>query len=268
MYADGSGLTQLTHSIASRKRALSPNWSPDGTQIAFQGADVPDAGTDLFVMDADGTNAVRLTRGMDPGPPAWSPDGTRIAFCLAEGGDWASIYTINVDGTNLTRLTWGDDASGDPAWSPDGTRIAFTQWISVDPGDTPIETYYAIWVMNADGSHIVHLTDPAGLFVSGPAWSPDGTQIAFACEQPEGGREICVIDIDGANRRQLPMPTESHPCRRMGHPTWSPDSQFIAFECEEDTDTIFIWTMNADGSNVVRLTEGYQPAWQSGRNTE
>lgn len=261
MYADGSGLTQITHTAVTRKSALSPSWSSNGTQIAFIGTDAWGAEGDLYVIDVDGTNIVRLTTDFSPGPPAWSPNGNRIAFSSAEGRNGSSIYLINVDGTGLTRLTWGEDGEGDPAWSPDGARIAFGRLVNIDPGAGPLETYYAIHVMNADGSHIVQLTD-FGLLVRDPAWSPDGTQIAFTCKQPDKRYKICVMNADGSNRRQLPAPTEPNPCQRMIHPTWSPDGQYIAFECKESVDATYIYVMNADGSGIVRLIKGRHPAWQ------
>jgi dipeptidyl aminopeptidase/acylaminoacyl peptidase len=85
-----------------------PAWSPDGQRIAFvtRGS--------LWVADADGTDAGRLTGSADQ--PAWSPNGRRLAFTRA-----GSIWTIRVDGLDERRLA----AGAHPAWSPDGSRLAF-----------------------------------------------------------------------------------------------------------------------------------------------
>ena len=85
----------------------------------------------------------------------------RIAF-----DNFDDVWTIDADGTDLTRLTHSPAFEFDPSWSPDGTQIAYRS----DRGDES-----EIWVMNADGTGQRRLT--AGL---SPAWSPDGSSIAYA----------------------------------------------------------------------------------------
>src|SRR5437868_5015135 len=108
-------------------------------------------------------------------PPASAPRVTgKIAFSSTRNGYSTSvsdIYAVNIDGTDVTRLTANTAGADDisPAWSPDGSRIAFTV---IRSGDAP-----SIYVMNPDGSNRTRLTSSGYDYL--PAWSPDGTKIAF-----------------------------------------------------------------------------------------
>ena len=97
------------------------------------------------------------------GTPAAIERG-KIAFVSSRDGN-PEIYTINTNGTNLTRLTNDPAVDDEPAWSPDGRRIAFVR-------------NREIYVMNADGSNVVR-TFSAG-FAQSPSWSPDGTKIVYS----------------------------------------------------------------------------------------
>ena len=224
-----------------------PVWSPDGTKIAFESD--RDGDYEIYVMNADGTNPVQLTRrgARDFGPARWSPDGTKIAFASEPAGH-TEIYVVNADGTGLVRLTQSDGHDGAPAWSPDGTKIAFE---SNRDGD------YEIYVMDADGTNLVRLTRGDGGGGS-PAWSPDGTKIAFTSART-GEAKIYVMDADGTNLVRL---TQSD-----GHDqslAWSPDGAKIAF-ISYRTRGFEIYVMNADGTNLVELTQnaggGESPVW-------
>jgi TolB protein len=121
---------------------------------------------------------------------------------------------------------------------------------------------YAIYEMNANGRAQHRLTEadtdvskPEGLFFQvEPAWSPDGTQIAFASGR-SGSLDIYVMSADGTGTVRLTTTREDD-----SHPTWSADGEEIAFARTQD-----IYVMNADGSGVRRISdpgaEETEPAW-------
>jgi Tol biopolymer transport system component len=159
MASDGSDARRLTWWEDASD--WSPSWSPDGTRLAF--ASKRDGNWEIYVMDRDGGNLVRLTdHPADDTNPAWSPDGGRIAFESTRAG-YTDLYVMSVTGgeaMNLTDLTWATDLG--PTWSPDGGRIAF---YSDRDGE------WDIYVMASDGSDVVKLTGDDSSDQE-PAWRP------------------------------------------------------------------------------------------------
>jgi len=102
---DGTGFVRLTSDNSSSDTA--PAWSPDGTRIAFV-RDAPQMRREIDVVPVAGGTATRLTDGFDP---SWSRDGTKVVFADSSG-----LYTINLDGSQRTRLTTGLHSA--PAWRP------------------------------------------------------------------------------------------------------------------------------------------------------
>jgi Tol biopolymer transport system component len=153
MDADGTDQTRLTTTVGFD---AVPDWSPDGTKIAF--ASDRDAFDDIWVMDADGTDPVRLTTGnrIDERPD-WSPDGTRIAFSRD-----GNIWTMDADGTDLTEVTSNRRFEFAPTFSPDGTMIAFNR----EAKDGRI----GVWLMATDGTARIQQT--FGKLDFFPDWQP------------------------------------------------------------------------------------------------
>src|SRR5439155_28596 len=141
-----------------------------------------DGSYQIYVMDADGSAATRLTSL--PGQnsePSWAPDGRHIAFVSSQDGH-SEIYVMNADGSAQTKLT-SDPADYTPRWSPDGLHIAF----GCNRGGGNLD----ICGMAPDGSAETALTSAAGSN-SQPSWSPDAQQIAFTSTR-DGNSEIYVI---------------------------------------------------------------------------
>jgi Tol biopolymer transport system component len=159
MRPDGSDVQRLTWWEDASD--LSPTWSPDGSRLAF--ASKRDGNWEIYTMDRDGSNLVRLTDDpADDDNPAWSPDGSRIAFSSTRDG-FAEIYVMPVGGgqaVNVSNAPFSTEHG--PTWSPDGGRIAF---YSDRDGE------WDIYVMASDGSDVVKLTgDTSNDQV--PAWRP------------------------------------------------------------------------------------------------
>lgn len=242
---DGSSIARLSN---ARGESVSPVFSPDGRRIAF--ASDRDGTAQIYIMDADGSHVTRLTG--PPGTsayPAFSPDGTRIAFMSDPGGSmkiygpkWAflpllreaiQIYMMNVDGSNVTRLTNLPGANLFPTFSPDGTKIAFVSQ-SVDTADI-------IHVMNVDGSNVIRLTTtPEGSF--SPTFSPDGRKIAFTSLRDD---QIYLVNADGTNVARLANLAEG-----ANELAFSRDGTKIVFASSHGQ----IYVMNADGTRATRLT--------------
>jgi Tol biopolymer transport system component len=162
MQVDGSYLKRLTNDPSDD---WSPEWSPDGTRIAFLSrrgeymmGPTPEGKCGLasgcgypktYTMKSDGTDVKRLIES--PGTDwyaKWSPDSAKIVLVSERDGN-PEIYIVNPDGTGLVRLTDNKFEDSSPVWSTDGTQIAFT---------SKRNGYLNIYVMNTNGTNVVQMT--------------------------------------------------------------------------------------------------------------
>ena len=157
---DGKNLTQLTRD--SEVLNGSPDWSPDGSMIAFVSNSQNGAGSKIQVMNTDGSNRRTIASGSSP---AWSPDGSKILF--VGSGQTGScdtyicdeLYTINSDGSNLAQLTSSPASYAGPRWSPDGKKIVFERWLLRRFATSVGDNGHAIFVMDADGSNQINISN-------------------------------------------------------------------------------------------------------------
>jgi Tol biopolymer transport system component len=240
--------------------------------------------------------AALLAAGCGGSAPKGPPD---LVFVSVRDGDYA-IFGADADGSHQHRLTKekGDPSSPaglfwqiEPAWSPDGSRIAFA---------SKRDGKQHIFVMNADGSGTIRVTDEA-FNDEHPAWSHDGAQIVFAREgalysvaakggkarrvgkgigssgdpawSPTGSRIAYDYREPGFTAREvLSMRPDGTDIRRLtklqalsSWPAWSPDGKRLAFQSDAYAGRTDIYTMPAGGGEPTRVvseaTEAIQPAW-------
>lgn len=161
--------------IASTRFDGNPQYSPDGSRIAF--ASARSGQIDIWIAADDGSGAVALTTVGKCGSPRWSPDGSRIAFDSSFGGN-VDIYSVSVDSGELQQVTHSEAEDAVPSWSPDGQQIYFAS----DRTGTP-----QIWrIPAAEGSgrsaEATQLTQDGGFY---PQVSPDGKHLYFAKERAD-----------------------------------------------------------------------------------
>ncbi len=152
VFLSRGGVFVMTAEGAERRRIVelpttpealyaAPRWSPAGSTISYHEGN-PAA---IFFVNPDGTNKRKFIDGHDL---AWAPDGNRVAYGT-EGVNWVEagqVYTVNLDGSNLRRLTKNRAGAGDPAWSPDGAQIAYGRYRADTRADADLH------VMNTDGT--------------------------------------------------------------------------------------------------------------------
>jgi Tol biopolymer transport system component len=206
---DGTNLRKLTSSEAGEHQVI-PGFSPDGRLIAYESSR-GERSTDishLRIITVDGSDDRQLTPppegAYEDAGPKFSPRGDVILF----GSDRNNrrghhdLYTINVDGTNLKRLTRGANNAYSRSWSPDGRRIVFNSQVGLN-GPNP--GYGELRIIDADGRHLRKLTSfkrnlrfrpvnpvpgrpPALRGDVTPAWSPNGKFIVFCGQSKATGQ--------------------------------------------------------------------------------
>lgn len=240
---DGANPRRIT---VGRQLNATPVWSPDSRAIAYTSWRT--GFMDVYVSRIyEGllSNPAKGTPNSQNFLPAYSPDGTRLAFTSNRDGN-SEIYVMNVDGSNLRRLTNHPAIDSTPTWSPTGTQVAFTS----ERGGTP-----SIYVVGADGLGVRRVSSD---YSDRATWSPAPfNEIAYAARTGPG-YDIKVLNIASGETRQITFGEGSNES-----PAWAPNGRHLAFTSTRAGRTQ-VFTVDRDGRNVRQMTrEGnnFFPHW-------
>ena len=234
---DGNNPRKLT---AIRNIAIAPNWSRADDRIAYTAW--RGGNSQIEILSSTGEKyPFSQPTGFANNIPSWSPDGKSIVYTSYRNGN-AEIYWADADGSNPKRLTNSPTIDTSPSINPaTGSQIAFISGRSGTP---------QLYTMDSDGTNVVRITEEGG-DAENPAYSPDGSMIAFAWQKPKSnGFDIYLYDI--RMRKFSPLTSDS---RSNERPTWAPDGKHIAFVSSKSGNPQ-IYSMTVNGSKVRQLTSG------------
>ncbi len=258
-------------------------FSSDGKQLIFQSTRPPFKCDQIFTMNIDGSDVKLVSTGKGRTTCAFFfPDGKRFTYAsthlageacpplpdMSHGYVWPiypsyDIFSANLDGSGLTRLTKSPGYDAEDVISPDGRKIVFT---SMRDGDLDIYT------MDSDGSNVKRLTFEKG-YDGGPFFSWDGRHIVYRAYHPKTEKEmkeyqtllsqnlikptraeIFVMDADGSNKRQI---------TNNGAANWAPfmhpNNRQIIFSSnihDPERKSFSLYLINTDGTGLERITYG------------
>ncbi len=276
---DGGPTTKLT---TGEKGETSPQWSPDGSNIAFL-AD-RDKGTQVWVIPVDGGEADKLTsEENDIQSFQWSPDGKLIAFVTRDTPKdkaerekrkkdkfdtivvdsdfiYSHLWTINVETGEKKRLTEGDFTVSSLQWSPDGASIAFVMSKSgvqessfIDISD---DRNTDIYIVSANGGAPRRLTTNPGPDAN-PQWSPDGKLLAYTSNPEQKSwaakTDAMVISPDGGSPRNLTKDFYESANSGASNLAWAPDGNALYFSSGVGLYT-HIFSVLVGGGEVAQVT--------------
>ncbi len=233
---------------AISQAGMDTNW-----QIA-RTLQTPDSTADKNVIPQQLINDSYQLLNCNTIPRPTSPTATvgTIAFTSNMDGDLA-LYTMNSDGTALTRLTTEPMLIMHPTWSSDGKRIAFEACRGGSPStDCPEGESFDVYTINADDSNLVNLTQNPAMDRY-PTWSPSGL-IAFSSDR-SGTEEIYVMNSDGTRVEQI-----SNGQTRNSEPKWSPDGKRLAYHCSDEQSTNICIQLYGSSEQVFKVI-GTFPVW-------
>ena len=241
MDADGSNARPLTDWYPEQER--DPQWSPDGRWISYVSRG------DIFLLAAESSSPpVNISYGHGGAFARWTPDGNSIVFIRGGPGGHDQIARLPAElplgSVEPEYLTAGPYTNRDPRVSPDGRWIAFASdrngyndWKRMD-----------LWIMPSSGGEARLLTpDTEDSHESAPAWSPDGTQIAFVSNR-SGWRNIGVVDVETGHIRMLTTSEWDE-----YNPQWSPDGGTVAFVANKRWN-FDLMRVSAEGGEPRQLT--------------
>jgi eukaryotic-like serine/threonine-protein kinase len=225
----------------------SPNFSPDGNQIAFDWDGGTGDNIDIYVKLIDAGTPLRLTTnpGIDRSP-TWSPDGRYIAFARFSESEKGIFIVPALGGTErkLYSPDWGFYAFGMVVWSPDGKFLAYL--------DRSSSQTVGIWLLSVENLDRRQLTWPTeqNLFDMFPAFSPDGQTLAFVRLSSGNVSDIYLAPIGGGEPRRLTFDN-----RQIDGLVWTPDGREIVFPSDRGGG-YGLWRTSVTGGTPERLAVG------------
>lgn len=253
----------LDPASGERRRLTSPGdnrvpcWSPDGRRIAWMRG-----GDGLWVMGRDGSDPRRLTPvGHRDSKPSWSSDGRRLVFTEFTTEGVEEVWTVDTDGSEARCLR---RFAGSPSFSPEGLAIACHGYhgdrhaiLILDPDveDAALDARFAPASGRGAAARVV-VEDEARL--EGPAWSPDGSTIAFV----RAREEACEVLVEPAHGEPSAPPRVVHTYTGRGSaPTWTPDGEWLIVTTRARVEAVRVrdgrWlAIGGDGSAVAAPRPG------------
>jgi Tol biopolymer transport system component/LysM repeat protein len=219
-----------------------PTSGPPGGRIVFDST--RDGGAaEIYIMDADGRNQVRLTNNGDQDDEAdLSPDGQWIAYESRGSDNTWMIMLMRVDGSDRRALVPGRQ----PDWSPDGRTIAY------ETADSQ-----QIWIVEVESGQSRRITE-GNRASRTPSWSPDGQQLVVMSEIGNTW-QLVILDVNGGRQQVITSGSEDH-----RFPVWSPDGRWIAYNTVDNGNPDHIWVVDTNGQNRRQITDSGQngrPGW-------
>jgi len=268
---DGTGEQRITHDPPGTVDDQ-PDWSPDGSMIAFTRC-AANGPCSVYIVQADGTATRRLTPATcKSGPPkceddaniSFLPDGKHVVFTSSTGqvkhsANWdqiqhSQLVVSDLNGQHRRTILESKPYSADlnfAAFSPDAKRFVYERanapWVQGGGGHS------ALFVANANGAGDRRITPWSLDAGDNPDWSPDGNWIVFRThERTDQGSQIEIIHPDGSGIQQL---THFKAHANVRSATFSPDGKAIVLATDNSQGgNPSVYVMNLDGSDLHKVT--------------
>lgn len=227
--------------ISLRGFQATPAFSPNGTLVAFRQYDGA-RNTGIYAAAVGGEKSVQVTNNPGDCCPAWSPNSDQIAFARYSDKNIVSIYVVSALGGTEHRVYEGTASMGSGlTWSPDGKSLVFPESSPADP------TRAWISALSLSESSIRPLTSPTpGSLDHEPAFSPDGTKLAFIRSTVAGvSNDVYVMPAIGGEAKRLTF--DNRPI--MGPPTWTTNSKEIVFSSDRSA-ADGLWRVSAEDGTL------------------
>ena len=246
---DGQTVTQLTSDMTDD---AFPTFSPDGKTIAF--SSTRSGNWDIYTMDLDGKSITQVTSGPTQDlHPSFSPDGSRLAYCSSGGrsGQW-ELWVLNLSTGEKQMIGTGLF----PRWSPNKKKdqIAFqrarqrgSRWFSL----------WTLDLIDGEARHVTEVAVSTNAAVVSPAWSPDGSKLAFGTivdparnvnGKPPGQQDVWTVNADGSNRRRVTDGAGSNTA-----PCWANDGRIYFVSDRSGTECI--WSARGNPPATVTASQ-------------
>src|SRR5271165_2821185 len=219
-----SGVPQIfLHSLATGRKLpyynqqasvnSASDFTPDSQNLLFYSTTATPGYTQIYETDVNGGHLRRISqapRSIEVQAKANPKTGSELIFVSDRGG-LPQLYRMNIDGTDVQRLTNGEGEAVNPSWSPDGQHIAFAWTRGYAPGS------YNIFIMDVSSRDYIQLTSGEGRNEN-PNWAPDGVHIVYSSKRGRSS-QICTMRADGSDKRPLTTAGSNQ------NPVWSKASQ-------------------------------------------